>query len=228
MKNGPEINRFQARSVISRDLSKPSPSATRPPHRGEKPKYTTAFELRGGLLSPRFSLKLSLPAPRTGPATAATAPSACSPECSGSFRLLSSPEVLGAGQFPCMSCCPRSWTPRICDEEESQEAVVAGRCRRYRFSEPLHSSPSAHQSAGWSGARQIHPVRSIAGDVARTACVACAGGRMDRRGILALAHRGVTHVRGKDCVHPDIGLVIVRMISFPARESGQRARMAVR
>jgi hypothetical protein len=51
---------------------------------------------------------------------------------------------------------------------------------------------------------------------------------MDRRGILALAHRGVNHVRGKDCVHPDIGLVIVRMISFPARESGQRARMAVR
>jgi hypothetical protein len=50
----------------------------------------------------------------------------------------------------------------------------------------------------------------------------------DRRGILALAHRGVIHVRGKDCVHPDIGLVIVRMISFPARESGQRARMAVR
>ena len=51
---------------------------------------------------------------------------------------------------------------------------------------------------------------------------------MDQRDILASAHRGVTHVRGKDCVHPDIGLVIVRMISFPARESGQRARMAVR
>ena len=51
--------------------------------------------------------------------------------------------------------------------------------------------------------------------------------RLDPRGILALAHRGVTHVRGKDCVHPDIGLVIVRMISFPARESGQRARRAV-
>jgi hypothetical protein len=49
-----------------------------------------------------------------------------------------------------------------------------------------------------------------------------------RGGILALAYRGVIHVRGKDCVHPDIGLVIVRMISFPARESGQRARMAVR
>jgi hypothetical protein len=42
--------------------------------------------------------------------------------------------------------------------------------------------------------------------------------------MLALAHWGVTHVRGKDCVHPDIGRVIVRMISFPARESGQRAR----
>ena len=27
---------------------------------------------------------------------------------------------------------------------------------------------------------------------------------MDSRGILALAHRGVIHVRGKDCVHPDI------------------------
>jgi hypothetical protein len=50
---------------------------------------------------------------------------------------------------------------------------------------------------------------------------------VDRRGILALAYRGVIHVRGKDCVHPDIGLVIVRMISFPARKSGQRARMAV-
>ncbi len=50
---------------------------------------------------------------------------------------------------------------------------------------------------------------------------------MDWRGILPPAHRGVIHVRGKDCVHPDIGLVIVRMISFPARESGQRARMAV-
>ena len=47
----------------------------------------------------------------------------------------------------------------------------------------------------------------------------------DPRGILALAHRGVIHVRGKDCVHPDIGRVIVRMISFPARESGQRARL---
>jgi hypothetical protein len=28
--------------------------------------------------------------------------------------------------------------------------------------------------------------------------------RIDRRGIFAAAHRGVTHVRGKDCVHPDI------------------------
>src|SRR5512145_2333141 len=52
---------------------------------------------------------------------------------------------------------------------------------------------------------------------------------MDRRGILALARRGVTHVRGKDCVHPDTGRhVVVRMTSFPARQSGQRARMAVR
>ena len=50
---------------------------------------------------------------------------------------------------------------------------------------------------------------------------------LDVRGILALAYRGVIHVRGKDCVHPDIGFAIVRMISFPALESGQRARMAV-
>jgi hypothetical protein len=49
---------------------------------------------------------------------------------------------------------------------------------------------------------------------------------VDLRRILALARRGVIHVRGKDCVHPDIGR-IVRMISFPARESGQRARRAV-
>jgi hypothetical protein len=47
--------------------------------------------------------------------------------------------------------------------------------------------------------------------------------------MLTMADRGVTttHVRGEDCVHPDLGLVVVRMISFPARESGQRARMAV-
>jgi hypothetical protein len=30
------------------------------------------------------------------------------------------------------------------------------------------------------------------------------------------------------CVHPDIGRLVNRMISFPARESGQRARGAVR
>ena len=33
---------------------------------------------------------------------------------------------------------------------------------------------------------------------------------LDRRGILTLARRGVTHVRGKDCVHPDIGRVVVK------------------
>ena len=32
-----------------------------------------------------------------------------------------------------------------------------------RSPEPLRSSPSTHQSAGWSGARQPHPARSIAG-----------------------------------------------------------------
>jgi hypothetical protein len=40
------ISKIPARSVISGGLSKPSPSTTRPPHRGEKPKYTTGFELR--------------------------------------------------------------------------------------------------------------------------------------------------------------------------------------
>jgi hypothetical protein len=73
--------------------------------------------------------------------------------------------------------------------------------------------------------------RPTLGDLSRVVLLDCMRRprkkRMDRRGILAMAHRGVIHVRGKDCVHPDIGLVIVRMISFPARESGQRARMAV-
>jgi len=50
---------------------------------------------------------------------------------------------------------------------------------------------------------------------------------MDWRGIVVLAHRGVIHVRGKDCVHPESGLDIIRMNSFPARQSGPRARMAV-
>ena len=72
-----------------------------------------------------------------------------------------------------------------------------------------------------------HPARSIAGMLLGL-LRRLRKGYMDGRGILALAYRGVIHVRGKDCVHPDIGLVIVRMISFPARESGQRARKAVR
>ena len=37
----------------------------------------------------------------------------------------------------------------------------------------------------------------------RSYCVRLRKSDWDRRGILALAHRGVTHVRGKDCVHPD-------------------------
>jgi hypothetical protein len=41
-----EISKIPARSVISGSLSKPSPSAARPPHRGENPKYTTGFDLR--------------------------------------------------------------------------------------------------------------------------------------------------------------------------------------
>jgi hypothetical protein len=49
-------------------------------------------------------------------------------------------------------------------------------------------------------------------DRAKEAVTGCApdAGRLDPRGILAPAHRGVTHVRGKDCVHPDIGLVVVQ------------------
>jgi hypothetical protein len=50
---------------------------------------------------------------------------------------------------------------------------------------------------------------------------------MDRRGTLTLAHRGVTHVRGKDCAHPDIGLAIVTMISFPARERRDNGRVCL-
>ena len=61
-----EISELPASSVIPGGLSKPPPSASRPPHRGEKAKYTTGFDLRSTLLSPELSLKLSLPARRTG------------------------------------------------------------------------------------------------------------------------------------------------------------------
>jgi hypothetical protein len=70
------------------------------------------------------------------------------------------------------------------------------------------------------------PWRLIAGSVSRTACGVHAEGAWTGA-VLALAHRGVTHVRGKDCVNPDIGLAIVTMISFPAERDGQRARMPV-
>jgi hypothetical protein len=52
--------------------------------------------------------------------------------------------------------------------------------------------------------------RLVAGNVSRTACGADAEGASTGAFILALAHRGVTHVRGKDCVHPDIGRVVVK------------------
>jgi hypothetical protein len=52
-----------------------------------------------------------------------------------------------------------------------------------------------------------------------------AEGAFDTRGILALAHRGVTHVRGKDCVHPDIGRVVVKddLLFLPGRADNGRA-----
>ena len=67
---------------------------------------------------------------------------------------------------------------------------------------------------GW----RIYPVGrmewcSVAPPLRDLSRVCCADGMrplrkrcMDRRGILSLAHRGVIHVRGKDCVHLDIGV----------------------
>ncbi len=54
-------------------LSKPPPSASRPPHRGEKPKYIRRLDLRGTHLPPLLSPKLSLPAKKP---TLKTAPEA--------------------------------------------------------------------------------------------------------------------------------------------------------
>ena len=56
--------------MIPGDLSKPPPSAARPPHRGEKAKYKRDRDLRARRLSPRLSLKLSLPALKIGAETA--------------------------------------------------------------------------------------------------------------------------------------------------------------
>src|SRR5712691_2261935 len=87
-------------------FSKPSPSATRPPHRGEKPKYMTRFELRGAPLSPRLSLKLSLPRLRTGSERRRLRRRTDHQKGGGSFRRLLIPQVVGAGQLPRTSCCP--------------------------------------------------------------------------------------------------------------------------
>ena len=65
IKNGPEIIQFQARSVIPGSLSKPPPSASRPPHRGEKAKYKRDRDLRARRLSPRLSLEWFVPATRS-------------------------------------------------------------------------------------------------------------------------------------------------------------------
>ena len=54
-------------------FSKPSPSASKPPHRGEKAKYKRVRDLHAWRLFPRLSLKLSLPVlktPRNGNAQA--------------------------------------------------------------------------------------------------------------------------------------------------------------
>ena len=85
--------------MIPGSLSKPSPSATRPPHRGEKAKYTTRFDLRSALLSLELSLKLSLPAPKTSFETTARAPADRILEGGGSLNRCGVRQVLEQGLF---------------------------------------------------------------------------------------------------------------------------------
>ena len=92
--------------MIAGDLSKPPPSASRPPHRGEIPKYTTGFDLRSTALSPELSLKLSLPAPRTGLGSTSIGSPGRASACSGFFRRLSGPQVLEAVRLPRMGWRP--------------------------------------------------------------------------------------------------------------------------
>ena len=58
--------------MSSGDLSKPPPSASRPPHRGEKPQYTTAFELRERCSSPNCPCEVSQPPQNGAPLRART------------------------------------------------------------------------------------------------------------------------------------------------------------
>ena len=99
-------------------------SATSP---REKPKYTTTLRFTRTALSLRLSLKLSLSAVGTGARTSADwARPERRRECSGSFRSLTTPQVLDVNEFPSMSCCPRSWTPKICGEQRIARTCGCG------------------------------------------------------------------------------------------------------
>ena len=90
--------------MISGDLSKPPPSASRPPHRGEKV-YTTS-----GLTRNSFVLVVVteiVPASaKNGSQNDTDAPPAGSPECSGFSGRLSTPQAPDSVQLPRMGWRP--------------------------------------------------------------------------------------------------------------------------
>ena len=93
-------------------FSKPSPSATRPPHRGEKAKYKRDRDLRGTPLSPRLSLKLSLPALKMAPNGDAPRARSADPNAAVLFADNECRQLIGARRFTRMSRCPHFWSMR--------------------------------------------------------------------------------------------------------------------
>ena len=132
-----ENSRFSACFLIARGLSQPSPSATRPPQRGEKPKYTTGFQLRGTRLSPRLSLKLSLPGPRTGSERRRLRPRTDHQKVAVLFDGYEFRKSLALANFPAWAAVHFLCRSRVWDEERLQKIAVRTSSDMQRSIEPL-------------------------------------------------------------------------------------------
>jgi hypothetical protein len=138
--------------VIPGSLSKPPPSASRPPHRGEKAKYKRDRDLHACRLSPRLSLKLSLSALRTGDERRRTRHLERQSEGSGSFRRQQCRQLIGARRFTRMSRRPHIWSVLRRGREARAELARERSAGRRRSTKPLHLSWFRDQRSGcWSG-----------------------------------------------------------------------------
>ena len=111
-----EISKIPARSVISGSLSKPPPSASRPPHRARKLSIRRTLTCADRIV-PKIVPEIVPARSQNRLGTTAMTPSDRSSEGNGSFRRSSVPQVVGASQHPRTSWRPLLGSVCGCDDE---------------------------------------------------------------------------------------------------------------